>query len=107
MFKKTMLASAVMAAAFVTTGVQAEQVETGNPFFDDATISGGIYNMTRVRDRKSGPDGSFEENLHHSTAVASLEFNSGLIGGWFGVDMGVLVPMTSGIPEHLMTVSSL
>ncbi|WP_062269924.1 OprD family outer membrane porin [Endozoicomonas arenosclerae] len=87
MFKKTMLASAVMAAAFVSTGAQAE--ETGNPFFDDATISGGIYNFTRIRDRKDAPGGDYEENIHHSTAMANLEFNSGLYNGWFGVDMGV------------------
>ena len=89
MLKKTLLASAVAAISSMSGITYAQENAGSNPFMDDAKVSGGIYNFTRIRDRKDLNTGDYEENLHHSTAIASIEFNSGLAAGFLGVDFGV------------------
>ena len=87
MFKKTLIATAVIAAAFASTTTSANT--STSALFDDSTVSGGIYNMTRIRDRQPNGTEHFAENIHHSTTMGSLNFSSGLVGGVFGVDLGV------------------
>ncbi|MET4696248.1 OprD family outer membrane porin [Endozoicomonas lisbonensis] len=64
-------------------------VEGGHHFLKDAKISGNIYNMTRIRDRRDDVSDRFKENLYHSTTLVNLDFISGLLGNLFGLDAGV------------------
>ena len=85
MFKRSLLSVAVMTAVISSPNTHAFD---SSPFFEDGNVSGGIYNFTRVRNRKDLEDGKYKENIHHSTALANVEFNSGLVGGFFGIDVG-------------------
>ncbi len=88
MFKKTLLSLAVLAATSAGFSTGAAAVDTG-AFFTDATVSGGIYNLTRHRERRDAPNGDFKENIYHSTTLANVDFSSGLINGMFGFDAGI------------------
>ncbi|UYM15809.1 OprD family porin [Endozoicomonas euniceicola] len=86
MFKRTLIATAVIAAACASTTTSANT--STSAFFDDSTVSGGVYNMTRIRDRQPNGSEHFAENIHHSTTMVGLNFSSGLVGGVFGIDLG-------------------
>ncbi|AMO58358.1 hypothetical protein GZ77_21795 [Endozoicomonas montiporae] len=58
-------------------------------FFSDAKVSGKIYNMTRIRDRRDDVSNSFKENLYLSSSLANVDFSSGLLDHLFGVGAGV------------------
>lgn len=86
MLKRSILATAIL-AAFATPSTFAES--SAGAFIDDATIGGGVYNLTRIRDRQPNGSEHFAENIHHSTMLANIDFTSGLVGGVFGADVGI------------------
>ena len=104
MFKKTLIATAVIAAAFAsTTSFAADPTDdsmfaaaesTGNAFFDDAKITGGIYAFSRKRDRYQIKDGDgnpvekMVKNLDHTSVQTSIDISSGYLNDFFGVDFG-------------------
>ncbi|MGV3344873.1 OprD family outer membrane porin [Enterobacteriaceae bacterium LUAb1] len=63
-------------------------------FTDDAELTGGIYYWQRQRDRKamspaSAKFGQYEANLHHATFNGNLNFSSGYIADFIGLDLAV------------------
>ncbi|EXU73555.1 chitoporin ChiP [Erwinia mallotivora] len=61
-------------------------------FVDDSSLSGGIYYWQRHRERKdldagSEKYGQYEQNLHHSTFNANLDFSSGYAADFIGLDL--------------------
>lgn len=67
-----------------------EAAATG--FIDDSSLTGGIYYWQRHRDRKnldvnSDKYGQYEQNLHHSTFNANLDFSSGYFADFIGLDL--------------------
>ncbi|UYM15667.1 OprD family porin [Endozoicomonas euniceicola] len=61
----------------------------GHHFIEDAKVSGNIYNLTRIRDRRDDVSNSFKENLYHSTTLLNLDFTSGLLSNLFGLNAGI------------------
>ncbi|WP_163369616.1 OprD family outer membrane porin [Endozoicomonas acroporae] len=98
MFKKTTLATAILLAGVSSTAFAADMTDdsmynaaksTGNTFFDDASVTGGLYTFMRKRDRYSQADGKMVANLDHTTALANVDFSSGYINDMVGFDFGV------------------
>lgn len=63
-------------------------------FLDDSSLSGTLYYWQRQRDRKdltpeSENYGKYQQNLHHSTFNAALDFQSGYAADLIGLDLGV------------------
>ncbi|KAB8313017.1 outer membrane porin, OprD family [Erwinia endophytica] len=61
-------------------------------FFDDASLTGGLYYWQRHRERKDlDPDsdkyGQYQQNLHHSTFNGNLDFSSGYAADFIGLDL--------------------
>lgn len=84
------VALAVMGALLVTA--LPAKISYAEGFIDDSTLTGGIYYWQRDRDRKeltpNSPDyGKYKANLHHSTFNANLDFSSGYLGDFFGIDL--------------------
>lgn len=96
------VALAVMGALLVTA--LPAHVSYAEGFIDDSTLTGGLYYWQRDRDRKQvepgSPDhGKYKANLHHSSANANLDFSSGYLGNFIGIDLaafGALELNTSG-----------
>ncbi|MFH8135049.1 OprD family outer membrane porin [Pantoea osteomyelitidis] len=73
-------------------------------FIDDSTLKGDIYYLQRIRDRKdlhpeSDGYGQYRANLHHATFNASLDYSSGYVNEFAGVDLaafGALEMSNSG-----------
>lgn len=64
---------------------------TAAGFIDDSSLKGTVYYWQRQRDRKeldpaSVHYGQYQQNLHHSTANAALDFSSGFAAGTLGID---------------------
>lgn len=64
-------------------------------FIEDATLTGGIYYWQRHRERldlvpESDKHGQYQQNLHHSTFNANLDFSSGYAADFIGLDLGLL-----------------
>lgn len=64
-------------------------------FTDDATLTGGIYYWQRHRERKDlNPDSDkynqYQQNLHHATFNANLDFSSGYLADFIGLDLAVM-----------------
>ncbi|EPB0482224.1 ChiP family protein, partial [Providencia stuartii] len=75
------------------------------PFFDDATLKGGIYYWQRDRSRKEltpGSDkyGQYTDNLKHSSLNIALDFSSGYIQDFIGFDFAgyTAVELSNGGP---------
>ncbi|MEQ4925181.1 chitoporin ChiP [Proteus hauseri] len=96
------VALAVMGALLVTA--LPAHVSYAEGFIDDSTLTGGLYYWQRDRDRKQiepgSPDhGKYKANLHHSSANANLDFSSGYLADFIGIDLaafGALELNTSG-----------
>ena len=95
MFRKTLIATAVVAAVASTASFAADPTDdsmftaaksTGNAFFDDATINGGIYAFSRKRDRHDGT--MMQKNLDHTSVQTNIDISSGYLNDFFGVDFG-------------------
>lgn len=114
MFKKTTLATAVLAATVASTAFAADMTDdsmytaaesTGNAFFDDASVTGGIYAFSRKRNRYNPTDDKFDTNLDHTSVLGNIDFSSGYIGGIVGLDLGVYGSMDlqqAASPDHEM-----
>lgn len=62
-------------------------------FIDDSLLTGTLYYWQRHRERKDmRPDsqhyGQYQTNLHHGTATARLDYQSGFIDDFIGIDIG-------------------
>lgn len=63
-------------------------------FVDDSSLKGTLYYWQRQRDRKeqdpvSEHFGQYQQNLHHSTFNAALDYSSGYAAEIIGVDLAV------------------
>lgn len=91
-----------------TAGAEASRrrsFATGAAFFDDASLSGGVYYFQRDRRRYNRDKGRYTNNLNHATVQANLDFSSGFLGGAVGVDFAVFASAdlhNSGSPDHEM-----
>ena len=61
-------------------------------FVNDSTLKGSLYYWQRQRDRKERePEsvhfGQYQQNLHHSTVNAALDFSSGYAADVIGIDL--------------------
>ena len=114
MFKKTILATAILVASAATGAFAADMTDdsmytaaqsSGNAFFDDASITGGVYAFSRKRNRYNPGTDKFETNLDHTSVLGNIDFSSGYIGGIVGLDLGVYGSMDlqqSASPDHEM-----
>ncbi len=78
---------------------------TGTNFFDDATVSGGLYYFHRNRVRNDINAGRYKRNLDHASTQASADFTSGFAGDMFGIDVGVFTSAdlrNKGAVDHEM-----
>ena len=98
MFKKTTLATAILVASAATGAFAADMTDdsmytaagsTGNAFFEDASVTGGVYAFSRKRNRYNVSTGKFETNLDHTSVLGNIDFSSGYVGGIFGLDLGL------------------
>lgn len=98
MFKKTTLATAILVASAATGAFAADMTDdsmyaaaesSGNAFFDDASITGGVYTFSRKRNRYNPESAKFETNLDHTSVLGNVDFSSGYIGGIVGLDLGI------------------
>lgn len=63
-------------------------------FIDDTSVTGTLYYWQRQRDRKAlSPDsphyGKYQQNLHHATFNAALDYQSGFAADLLGIDVAV------------------
>lgn len=63
-------------------------------FVEEATLTGNVYYWQRHRERKDlalGSDryGQYQQNLHHSTFNANLDFSSGYAADIIGIDLAL------------------
>nr|WP_034913368.1 OprD family outer membrane porin [Erwinia sp. 9145] len=61
-------------------------------FVDESELSGSVYYWQRHRERKdrdpgSDKNGQYQQNLHHSTFNANLDFSSGYAADFVGIDL--------------------
>ena len=64
--KRTALSASILLA--MSMGAQASELEVSeetafSAFADDAVVTGGIYNLTRMRDRQRNGSSEFDENI--------------------------------------------
>ena len=62
---------------------------TGLTFFDEATVKGGFYSIYRNRVRYKPDTGRYGQNLDHLSVQAGVEFNSGYVDDFIGIDVGL------------------
>ena len=89
MFKKTLLASAVVAATVISTGAVAEETEG---FIDGSSMDIGMMYYWRERDGEdySAESGKDEDgNLRANAFGMNVNFTSGYYNGWLGLDASV------------------
>lgn len=85
--KRSTLALAI-AGVTAMSGFVAMPEARAEGFFEDSTLTGGIYYWQRERDRKDVTDGDkYKTNLSHSTWNANLDFQSGYAADMFGLDI--------------------
>ncbi len=70
-----------------------KRFSTGNAFFDDARITGGLYYFQRHRLRYSMEEDRYANNLDHISTQASMDVSSGMYRDVLGFDFGAF---TSG-----------
>lgn len=89
--KKTRVALATLS---VMVALFCHPQASASGFIDDASLTGGLYGWQRHRERKD-PDaasdkyGQYQQNLHHTSLNASLDFSSGYAADLIGLDMAV------------------
>lgn len=74
-------------------------------FLDQVELSGTLYSIYRVRDRKNIATGKYQTNLNHLTTQASVDFNATTAGGILGLELaffGAYDIHNSGSPAHEM-----
>ncbi|PVJ37784.1 outer membrane porin, OprD family, partial [Salmonella enterica subsp. enterica serovar Senftenberg] len=75
--KRSTLALAIAGITAMSGWIVVPQAQASG-FFDDSTLTGGIYYWQRERDRKDVTDGDkYKTNLSHATWNANLDFQSG------------------------------
>lgn len=89
MFKRILLSTAIAAVCAGTFSTATFASFENSPFFTDATVTGSISNLTRHRERRKALHGDFDQNIYHSTTIATVDFSSGLINGMLGFDGGI------------------
>lgn len=101
---RTSLATAITAALLITSFVPVSPA-LAEGFIDDASLTGGLYYWQRQRDRKEmdpqhGKYGQYDANLHHATGNASLDFSSGYLANFIGLDLAAYgaLELTNGGP---------
>ena len=87
--KPTTLASLLLASPTIIPPATAHA--TG--FIDDSLLPGTLYYWQRHRERKdmrrdSAHYGQYQTNLHHGTTTVRLDYQSGFIDDFIGVDIG-------------------
>lgn len=96
---------AVLPSSEAPSGTSSPLLEPSFPFLDDASISGSLYYFQRIRNRYNPAEDKYDTNLHHATGQLSMEFNSGWLGNFFGLDVGAFAALdfqNSGSPAHEM-----
>ncbi|EHD05930.1 N-acetylglucosamine-regulated outer membrane porin, partial [Salmonella enterica subsp. enterica serovar Urbana str. R8-2977] len=85
--KRSTLALAIAGITAMSGWIVVPQAQASG-FFDDSTLTGGIYYWQRERDRKDVTDGDkYKTNLSHATWNANLDFQSGYAADMFGLDI--------------------
>ena len=84
--KRSTLALAI-AGVTALSGLYVAPQAHAEGFIDDSTLTGGIYYWQRQRDRKDIAENKYKTNLAHSTWNANLDFQSGYINDFFGLDI--------------------
>ncbi|MFG1175022.1 OprD family outer membrane porin [Erwiniaceae bacterium CAU 1747] len=84
----------VLAVNFILSSALFSAPAVAKGFVDDASLKGGLYYWQRQRDRKDLTPGSehygrYQQNLHHSTFNANLDFSSGFAADTVGFDLAV------------------
>lgn len=81
-------------------------------FVDDSSLTGTLYYWQRHRERRDmRPDsphyGEYQTNLHHSTATTRLDYQSGYLNDFIGIDIGVFgsVDLFEGSTAHSNEIS--
>lgn len=88
-------ATGVLACVTALSGIFVAPAVVATGFTDDAALTGGVYYWQRHRERKDlNPDsdkyGQYQQNLHHSTFNANLDFSSGYAADFIGLDLAVM-----------------
>ncbi|MBP2198386.1 chitoporin ChiP [Pantoea cypripedii] len=88
---RTPLATAIASILAVTALIPCTPALAAG-FVDDSSLSGSIFYWQRQRDRKEmdpqhGKYGQYDANLHHASANASLDFSSGYLANFIGLDL--------------------
>lgn len=81
-------------AFFIASSLLPATPALAKGFIDDSSLTGAVYYWQRQRDRKDVvPDsqhyGQYQQNLHHSTFNAALDYQSGYASDIIGLDVGV------------------
>lgn len=105
--KRSTLALAIAGITAMSGWIVVPQAQASG-FFDDSTLTGGIYYWQRERDRKDVTDGDkYKTNLSHATWNANLDFQSGYAADMFGLDIAAFTAIEmaengdSGHPNEL------
>jgi hypothetical protein len=88
---RTPLSAAIAAILAVTALIPCTPALAAG-FVDDSSLTGSIFYWQRQRDRKEmdpqhGKYGQYDANLHHASANASLDFSSGYLANFIGLDL--------------------
>lgn len=88
--RRALTLSVAIISTLSTLSISPQASATG--FIEDSTLSGGVYYWQRHRERKDlNPDsdkyGNYQQNLHHSTFNGSLDFSSGYLADFIGLDL--------------------
>jgi len=109
--KRSTLALAI-AGVTALSGLYVAPPAHAEGFIDDSTLTGGIYYWQRQRDRKDVEENKYKTNLAHSTWNANLDFQSGYVADFFGLDIAAFTAIEmaengdSGHPNEIAFSSS-
>ena len=66
-----------------------EPESNASPFFKDAEFNATLYYFQRYRDRLNLDTGHYGVNLSHASTQLALDFESGYLGDFIGLDFGI------------------